>query len=84
VVDGAAVLHLVGDQLVLLVEKEHAELLARLVRQRHADIGEQLAPGGDHRPLGDFTPADPQGRLVQQGKIERHGLADPIDPAELR
>jgi hypothetical protein len=83
VVDGAAVLHLVGDQLVLLVEEEHAELFARLVRQRHPHVGQELAPGGDHRPLGDLAATDAQRGLVQQAKIERDGLADAVDAAKL-
>ena len=42
VVDGALLLHLVGDQPVLLVEKEDAELLVVLERHRRAAIVDQL------------------------------------------
>src|SRR3546814_2001029 len=47
VVDGALLLHLVGDQAVSLVEEQQAELLALLVRHGLAAVGEQLVPGGD-------------------------------------
>ena len=45
VIDRAAVQDLIGDQLVLLVEKQHPELFARLIGQGDADIGQQGAPG---------------------------------------
>src|SRR3546814_8859892 len=47
VVDGALLLHLVGDQAVALVEEQQAELLDLLVRHGLAAVGEQLVPGGD-------------------------------------
>ena len=44
VVDGAGLLHLVGDQPVLLVEKKDAELLDILERHLHPAIIEQRRP----------------------------------------
>ena len=44
VVDRAGLLHLVGDQRVLLVEEQDAELLALLERHRRAAIVEHLRP----------------------------------------
>ncbi|MNO00297.1 hypothetical protein D3C81_2201630 [compost metagenome] len=44
VVDRAPVLNLVEDQLVLLVEVEDAELLARLMLEAEANIGQQRRP----------------------------------------
>ena len=44
VVDGAGLLHLVGDQRVLLVEEQDAELLALLERHGGAAIVDHLAP----------------------------------------
>lgn len=83
-VDRALVHGLVGDQLVLLVEEQHPELFARLVRQGDADIGEQGGPRRNHRALGHRLAADAQGGLVHQLQIERDGLADAADRAQFR
>ena len=83
VVDGAVVGDLVGDQLVLAVEVEDADLLARLVLQRHAHIGKQRRPGGDHRPLGGGLAADPLGQFVHQLQVERRSLHDARDRHQL-
>ena len=48
VVDRAGLLHLVGEELVLLVEEEDAELLALLVGHGGAAIVEKRRPGGEH------------------------------------
>src|SRR5260370_28563270 len=45
----AALLHFVGDQPVLLVEKQDAELLHVLERHRGAAIVDQLRPGTEDR-----------------------------------
>ena len=44
VLDGAAILDFVEDQLVAAIEIEDAELLARLVLERQADVGQQRGP----------------------------------------
>ena len=44
VVDGAGLLHLVGDQHVLLVEEEHAELLDRLIGHCHRAVVDDRRP----------------------------------------
>lgn len=75
-VHGAAVHHLVGDQLVLGVEEQDAELFARLVAQGLAHIGEQRRPGGDHRPALDVLGPDPQAELLHGHQIDRADLAD--------
>src|SRR5262245_66442970 len=51
VVDGALLLHLVGDDLVAFVEEQYTKLLLGLEAHRGAAIVEHLAPGGEHRPL---------------------------------
>ena len=82
-VDGAVVHHLVGDQLVLLVEEEDAELLARGVGEAELHIVEQLAPRGDHRPLADRRAPDARADLGQQLRVEGDGLADAGHAAQL-
>src|SRR5262249_58931855 len=52
VVDGALLLHLVGDDLVAFVEEQYTELLLGLEAHRGAAIFEHLAPGGEHHYLG--------------------------------
>ncbi len=82
-VDGAVVHHLVGDQLVLLVEEQHPELLARLVRQGQLDVGEQGAPRTDHRaPVHRLKP-HPLGKVVHQLEVERRLGPDPAHGAEV-
>ena len=44
VVDGALVHHLVGDQLVLFVEKEHAKLFTRRAGHGDPGVGQKCAP----------------------------------------
>ncbi len=82
-IDGALVHHLVTDQLVLLVEEQHPELFARLVRQRQLDVGEQRAPGADHRALLHRLQAHALGKLMHQLKIERRLRPDPAHGAEV-
>jgi hypothetical protein len=43
VIDGAAPLHLFGDELVLFVEKQDAELFARFKALREAQVVEHAA-----------------------------------------
>ena len=65
-VDGAAVHDLVGDQLVLLVEEEDAELLAGLIGQRHADVTQERRPRRDDGALLHAFAGQPQGGFVQE------------------
>src|SRR5260370_41301422 len=62
VVDGAALLDLVGDQHVLAVEEEDAELFGLLVRQGDVAVVDELLPVGQHRHVLDLalgqSPAD--------------------------
>ncbi len=76
VIHRALAQHLIGDQLVLLVQEQHAELLARFVRQHRAHIGQKRAPGRDDRPLGRFAAPDAHSSLVHQLQIQRHLFAD--------
>src|SRR6185312_3394475 len=48
-IDGAALLRLIGDERVLLVEKEQAELFHRGIAGGDRDVVEQRLPGADHR-----------------------------------
>jgi len=78
-IDGALVHHLIGDQLVLLVQVEHPELLARLIGQDHPHIGQKRAPRRDHRALLRLLAADAQGGLANQFQIKSGGRTDPLD-----
>ena len=69
-VDRAPVLDLVEDQLVLLVEIEHAELFARFVLKGDPDIGQKRAPGRDHRAFDRRLARHSLGHLVQGGEVE--------------
>ena len=51
VIDRAFVHHFVGDELVLHVEEEHAELFARFVRHGEAAVVDQLRPRADDSAL---------------------------------
>ena len=70
VVDGALALRLVGDQHVLAVEEEDAELLGVAVGHHRAAVGHELVPGRDHRALDDARP--------------RHAVREGLDDAELQ
>ena len=54
VIDRSAMLYFVGDENVPAIEKQHAELLDRLVRHGAAQIVYQLVPGIENRPVADF------------------------------
>ena len=66
VVDGAALLHLVGDQHVLAVEEQDAELLGLLVRERGVAVVDQLLPVGQHRHVLDLALGQPPAGLAQR------------------
>ena len=82
-VDGAAVHHLIGDELVLLVEEEDAELLARLVGQSHPHVAQQRRPGRDDGALLHARTRQSQRRLVQQLKVHRRRFPDAGDGLQL-
>ena len=54
-VDRPGLLHLVGDQHVLLVEEQDAELLTLLECHRGTAIVHHLGPGRQHRAAGDLA-----------------------------
>ena len=62
VVDRAALLDLVGDQHVLAVEEEDAELLGLLVGEGSVAIVDQLLPVGQHRHVLDLALGQPPAR----------------------
>jgi hypothetical protein len=64
VIDGAPLLLLVGDQLVLAVEEEDAEALDRLVGEAGAAIIDERRPRRQHRPVGDAFAQHPPARLA--------------------
>src|SRR5690348_9954205 len=53
-IDGAALLRLIGDERVLLVEEEQAELFDRGIAGGDRDVVEQRLPRADHRALLHF------------------------------
>ena len=78
-VDGAASHDLVEDQLVLPVEEDHAELLARLVLDFAADVFDQRAPGGDDLAGFQFLERGARVQLVDGLEIGGDRLADAVD-----
>ena len=76
VVDRSRALHLVGDEGVLLVEEENAELLARLMGHRRRDIIENGGPGGQDLALPDRFPHRSAVDRRDDGQIQRNGVFD--------
>ena len=68
VIDGAFLLHLVGDQHVLAIEKQDAEALGRAVAHAGAAVGHHLVPRGQNRPLHDLVAQQPERRRL--GRLE--------------
>ena len=60
-IDRAPILDLVEDQLVAVVEIQHAKLLARLVLQAEPDIGQERGPGRDDRSVDGLLTRDAAG-----------------------
>jgi hypothetical protein len=54
-IDGTRLLHLVGDKGILLVEEQHAELLACLERHRRAAILDHRRPGCENLTVLEFA-----------------------------
>jgi hypothetical protein len=82
VVHGAGLLHLIGDQLVALVEKEDAKLL--LVGKRHATAatGNDVVPRRQCDAAFDLAFGDTPGRGGEQLELCNRGVADAIDFAQ--
>ena len=81
VIDRAALLDLVFDQDVLLVQKKNPELFDWLMAKGELEIVQKSLPGGDHRPLlhifGKDALEQPLDRLdMGDGKLTI--LVDPI------
>ena len=76
VVDGAALLHLVGDQHVLAVEEEDAELLGLLVRQSGVAVVDELLPVGQHRHVLDLALGQPPAGLARGLEQHQRALVD--------
>jgi hypothetical protein len=78
VVDCAPRLRLVGDQTVLRVEEQHAELLDPLPRQRGGEVVHQPVPVVQDRPLHRLGPRQAQRRRLHQ--LDRRDAVRP-EPA---
>ena len=79
VVDRAGLLHFVGDQGVLLVEEQDAELLALLEGHRRAAIVEHLVPGGQHLAALDLAARHALRGGGDDLEVERRAVADVLD-----
>ena len=80
VVDGAALLHFVGDQLVLTVEEQNSGLLLRFVSHCRLAIGKHLIPRADDLPVHYLLLRQAQGRSVRNLQGGRRGFADSLNP----
>src|SRR4051794_34695356 len=76
VIDGAGLLHLVGDELVALVEEQQAKLL--LLGRRHAGaaIVDHLVPGRQRVAIVDPALGDAMRRRREQLELVDGGFAD--------
>ncbi len=83
VIDGALVHHLIGDELVLLVEEEHPELFARGPGHGDLGIGQKRGPRADHRPPRRRATAHARGGLMNQLEIQSRGLTHALDGLQL-
>lgn len=54
VIDRATLLHLVGDQIVLLIEEQHAKLLDLLASHGRLQVGNERLPVAQHGPSAYF------------------------------
>jgi hypothetical protein len=84
VIDGTDLLHLVGDQLVLLVEKQVAKLL--LVGERHAAaaIVDHLVPGRERDAALDLAFGDAAGCRCDQLELVDGAIFDAVNLAQPR
>ena len=63
-IDGALLLRLVGDQGIVVIQKENTEMFVHLMRQRRLAVIQQRLPGGDHRPLHELVAQRPEGNRL--------------------
>jgi hypothetical protein len=84
VINGADLLHLVGDELVALVEKQDAEVLALGEGLRGPAIVEHRRPGRQSRTLFHRAAQEPVRRRLHDLKFGDAGLAEPLDLGEAR
>ena len=84
VVDGSGLLDLVGDQRVLLVEEQDAELLALLEGHRRPAIVENLVPGRQKLPALDLATRHARGGRRDDLQVERDRGADALDLLQQR
>ena len=78
-VDRAATLHFVGDQSVLLIEEENAEMLAVFEALRKAEVIENAAPGRQRRARFDLASGQAFGRRLDQFQFLHSAVADAFD-----
>src|SRR3954453_7136774 len=84
VIDGAGLLHLVGDELVALVEEQQAKLL--LLGERHAGaaIVDHLVPGRQRVTAVDPALGDAMRRRREQLELVDRGFANAVHLAQAR
>ena len=75
-VDRADLLHLIGDQGVLLVEKQDAELLAGLEGHRCAALIDHRPPASRHGALRHLPPGKTLARGRHDSEIGSDSLAE--------
>lgn len=83
-IDRAFGQHFVGDQLVLGVEEEHAEMLAWRIGHGEAAIGQELRPGADDRALREFGLGDALEHGLNELQILRDRRPRALDLGEAR
>ena len=79
VVDGARALHLVGDEDVLAVEEQHAELLTRRARHRRCAVIEQRLPRAERGLAEQLRFGKPERRRLDDLELRDRVLAKPGD-----
>ena len=73
-IDGALLLYLVGDEIVLAVEKQDAELLGLAAGHGGGAVIEKAAPAGERRPVQHLATQHPHAGGMDQLQID-DGLA---------
>ena len=79
VIDGAAILHLVGDQMIFAVQEEDAEFLVLRARHRRRAIIEQRLPGRQRGPAHHFGLRQPLGGGFDDLEMAGDALAHALD-----
>ncbi len=72
VIDRAALLHLIGNKIILLVEKQNPKVFDLLVSHCHLQVSNERRPVAQHRPPAHFCPGHAAGDLPdkpEQGDI---------------